>query len=496
LARDVPDLKDFSESGYKYRLLRGQRPKSETKMTNAPHHYVFKIPTRIRPSAWTSLASGFAFVAVMFVQLAGCTPPAIENAKTDGGQASGGAGAATTSGSGGGTAGAAANAGSAGGAVGAGGTVGSGGAMNMATGGSGAGGTAGNLAGAGGSFASGGGAMAGISGTAGTGSAGRAAGTGGGAAGISGGTGGGGGGRGGLAGTTGLGGTGDPNKRHLLLRDEARSVVSYVELGNPAAGWRVTTTYGRDMQLVGGGRFMIGTDNGYEERSLANGAMVAQQNTFVGTLSAHRLRNGNTILAGANWQGGTGIVLVEVNASGVVQRKITYPGFSYVRLIRQTPTGTFLVTADDVVFEGDATGKIVWRANVVGPVASHVWQALRIPSGETVVSAGYAASIEIFGTDGTLHKTITGPASVVPNQFVGFQILANGNFVVANWQGHTGEKMGVQLLEYNPQGTLVWSYRPDTTTESLSLHHVIVLDGLDTTKLHVDDTTGVLVPVP
>ena len=32
-------------------------------------------------------------------------------------------------------------------------------------------------------------------------------------------------------------------------------------------------------------------------------------------------------------------------------------------------------------------------------------------------------------------------------------------------------------------------------TQSLSLHHVIVLDGLDTSRLYVDDTTGVLVPV-
>jgi hypothetical protein len=297
----------------------------------------------------------------------------------------------------------------------------------------------------------------------------------------------------------GTGGTGAAaSPARLLLRDEAQSMVSYLEIGNPAAGWHVTAAYGRDMQLVGNGRFMIGTDNGYEERTIATGARVAQQTAFAGTQSAHRLRNGNTILAGVNWQGGTGIVLVEVNAAGAVQRRISFPGFTFVRLIRQTPTGTFLVTADDVVLEGDDTGKILWRANVprVNQVASHVWQALRLANGDTVVSTGYAASLEIFGADSLLKRTITGPASVVPNQFVGFQILANGNFVVANWQGHMGETMGVQLLEYDPQGTLVWSYRPNPTTESLSLHHVIVLDGLDLTKLHVDDTTGVLVPVP
>jgi hypothetical protein len=284
----------------------------------------------------------------------------------------------------------------------------------------------------------------------------------------------------------------------LLLRDEAQSMVSYVEVGNPAAGWHVTVPYGRDLQLVGNGRFLIGTDSGYEERSLAGGAAVVQQTSFSGTLSAHRLRNGHTILAGVNWQGSAGVVLVEVDSGGAVQQTIAFPGFSFVRLIRQTASGTFLVTVDDAVIEADASGQILWRADIprVNQTASHVWQALRLPSGDTAVSTGYAASIEIFAADGSLTRTITGPPDVTPNQFVGFQILSSGNFVVANWLGHSGEVMGVQLLEYDPSGTLVWSYRPDPATESLSLHHMIVLDGLDPSQLYVDDTTGVLMPVP
>jgi hypothetical protein len=113
-----------------------------------------------------------------------------------------------------------------------------------------------------------------------------------------------------------------------------------------------------------------------------------------------------------------------------------------------------------------------------------------------VVSTGYAASIEIFDQKQILSRTITAPPDVVPNQFVGFQILIGGNYLVANWLGHSGEVMGVQLLEFDPEGALVWSYRPDPVTESLSLHHVIVLDQLDTSQMYVDDTTGLLVAVP
>jgi hypothetical protein len=275
-------------------------------------------------------------------------------------------------------------------------------------------------------------------------------------------------------------------------------MVSYVEIGNPAAGWHVTVPYGRDLQLVGNGNFMIGTNNGWEERSLTDGSPVVQQAAFPGTLSAHRLRNGLTVLAGVNWQGAAGVVLAEVDATGAVTHTIDFPAFSFVRLVRQTQAGTFLVTVDDAVIESDADGNILSRMNVprVNQMASHVWQALRLATGDTVVSTGYAASIEIFDQKQILSRTITAPPDVVPNQFVGFQILIGGNYLVANWLGHSGEVMGVQLLEFDPEGALVWSYRPDPVTESLSLHHVIVLDQLDTSQMYVDDTTGLLVAVP
>jgi hypothetical protein len=304
----------------------------------------------------------------------------------------------------------------------------------------------------------------------------------------------------GVGGATGAGGGAvSPETPHkLLLRDEAQSMVSYVEVGNPAAGWHVTVPYGRDLQLVGHDRFMIGTNNGWEERSLADGSPVVQQAGFPGTLSAHRLRDGLTVLAGVNWQGAAGVVLAEVDATGAVTHTIDFPDFSFVRLVRQTQAGTFLVTVDDAVIESDAAGNILWRADVprVNQTASHVWQALRLATGDTIVSTGYAASLQIYDANQVLSRTITGPSDVAPNQYVGFQILPGGNYLVANWLGHSGEVMGVQLLEYDSEGALVWSYRPDPMTESLSLHHVIVLDHLDTSQLYVDDTTGLLVPVP
>ena len=173
--------------------------------------------------------------------------------------------------------------------------------------------------------------------------------------------------------------TATTHSRKLLLRDEGLSKLSYVDLAKPENNWFVTIPAGRDLQLVGKGRVLIGTGTGYEERLVSNGTKVFEITAFPGTQTARRLRNGNTLLAGANWQQKEGIVLMEVDAKGAIQRSVVFPGFSYVRCIRETVKGTFLVTADDLVFEGNTKGNILWRAKVIGPPEKpHVWQAVRL----------------------------------------------------------------------------------------------------------------------
>jgi hypothetical protein len=290
--------------------------------------------------------------------------------------------------------------------------------------------------------------------------------------------------------------TSDPNARKLLIRDEGISQLAYVDLANASNNWYVPLPSGRDLQLVGQGRVLVGTGHGYEEHEIATGKKVNEVTSFPGTIAARRLRNGNTLLTGANWQGKQGIVLVEVDKNGTSQRLINYPQFSYVRLVRETTSGTFLITADDFVFEGNAAGAILWQAKLTGREKPHAWQAVRLANGQTIVSGGYTANLQLFDGAGKFISAITGPDSVKPNFFAGFQILGSGNYLVINWQGH-GPKLGdsgVQLLEYNPDGQLVWSWKQDSTKFS-SLHSAIVLDGLDTNLLHVEDSKGILAPV-
>lgn len=284
--------------------------------------------------------------------------------------------------------------------------------------------------------------------------------------------------------------------RRLLLRDEGLSQLSYVDIANPTANWYVPVPAGRDLQLIGQGRVLIGTANGYEEREITTGKKLFELTAFAGTIAARRLRNGNTLLTGLKWQGKKGIVLLEADAAGAIIRTINYPAFDYVRLVRETPGGNFLITSDNIVFEGNKAGAVVWKTNIAGVAKPHAWQALRLANGQTIVSTGYSKNLQIFSVDGQFVDSISGPAEVHPEFYAGFQILANGNYVVANWQGH-GPKFGgtgTQILEYTPAGTLAWKWQQDATKFS-SIQGVIVLDGLDVKYLHVEDKNGVLVAV-
>ncbi|MEO7531875.1 MAG: hypothetical protein ABIS69_10700 [Sediminibacterium sp.] len=284
--------------------------------------------------------------------------------------------------------------------------------------------------------------------------------------------------------------------RRFLLRDEGLSQLAYVDQSDPSKNWYTPIPTGRDIQLIGNGRVLIGTDNGYEEREISTGNKIYELTSFAGTIAARRLSNGNTMLVGVNWQGKQGIVLVEINANGSVQRLITYAGFTYARLMRETVNGTFLITADDTVFEGDLSGKVIWQAKIKGRDKPHAWQALRLANGQTVVSTGYAANLQFFGKDGNLVNTIAGPPEVKSNFYAGMQILPNGNYVVINWEGHGKDHgaIGTQLLEYTNEGKLAWSWQQDASHFS-SLHAVIILDGIDTNQLHLEDVNGILKPV-
>jgi hypothetical protein len=79
---------------------------------------------------------------------------------------------------------------------------------------------------------------------------------------------------------------------------------------------------------------------------------------------------------------------------------------------------------------------------------------------------------------------------IKPNFFSEFEILPNGNIFTANWQGHGGGNggSGIQVLEFNPAGDVVWFWKQDPAIFS-SIQGVQVLDGKDPKYLHCQETS-------
>jgi hypothetical protein len=296
------------------------------------------------------------------------------------------------------------------------------------------------------------------------------------------------------------------NPRRVLLADEGNRRVLLVDLQNPSSAvWsrqlNDTTTYGdsmRDIQLVGGDRVAVSVAKGYVELDIGTGAIKKTVTSFSGVESLRRLPSGNTILGG-NSDGGVTLQELDNQDAAVAGRKVTFTNYSQFRMLRRTPQGTFLIGVGAKLAEVNWDKQTVWEMNI--PDGDYVYQGLRLEDKTIAVTSGYGAAILVI--DPAAKKVLTtiggkgqpDATTIVPNFYAGFQILPNGHFVVTNWEGHGGGNggKGIQLLEYDASGALVWKWKQDSTLVS-SLHHVIVLDGLDTTKLH-DDVNGVLAPV-
>jgi hypothetical protein len=296
----------------------------------------------------------------------------------------------------------------------------------------------------------------------------------------------------GASGAAGAAGTQAPPSQ-LIVYDDSNGRLLYLNSANPSLNWASNSGTGRDVQLVGNGRVMLGKADGWDEYRVSDGVNVGGQHGFPGTEDTYRLADGTTMLASVS---GTSIVLTMVNGSGKAQTTITYPGFSYVRMVRPTVAGTYMVTADTVVFEGNAQGKVVWQVSPAG--AKHVWKAVRLANGNTAISTGYGATLVIYDSAGKLLQTIGGAtqpnaAQIAPWFYADFHVMPNGDFFLVNSQADRTMDNSVQLLEYDTSGALVWQQKQPMGVRTLE--EAIVMDGLDTTKLYVEPQ-GQLVAAP
>lgn len=267
-------------------------------------------------------------------------------------------------------------------------------------------------------------------------------------------------------------------------RDPSRDWV--VEIGQPQA---------RDMQLVGAGRVMVSHHHGFSEFEIETGRLLKEYAELEGVTAARRQPDGSTLLAGVNLMGGQGVHVLSLDDRERLRDLVTFPG-NYVRLIRQTAAGTYLMSCNQMIREGAPDGRYLRDYPVEG--FYHAWKAVRRPDGHLLISAGYGAFLVELDESGREVRRWGGPGglpeSFRPLFFAMFQCLPNGNIVLANWQGHGEDHgaSGVQLIEFAPGGEVVWTW--SRAERISSMQGILVLDDLDIRKLH-DEREGLMVPM-
>jgi hypothetical protein len=296
----------------------------------------------------------------------------------------------------------------------------------------------------------------------------------------------------------------EPMKYRVIIADEGNQQIHYVNLANPSEKWTVSGP-NRDMQLIGTGRLLVGDGfgKGFAEYDLQSGTRLKRVDVAGiadGINSAFRLSTLSTTVA----RDGSPAKILRIDSTGAVRDSITLAMDAGVRICRPTPQGTYLIggKVSGRMCEFDAAGNKIWEVDAGG----EPYMGVRLTNGNTLISNGYAGQMVLADLQGNVIRKFPAEtnykgdafwAKANPNFFAGFQVLANGNIVVANWQGHGAGHggSGYQLLEFDSALTRVVSYWQQDPAIVSSLHGVLVLDGLDIQRMH-SDINGILAPLP
>ena len=243
----------------------------------------------------------------------------------------------------------------------------------------------------------------------------------------------------------------------FLAVDNKLNNLVYVDQADPKNNWTAAIPGGsRDLQIIEGDKVLVSHGNGAGEYDLATGKKLWAIDSFRGINSARRLPDGNTILGG---HGSGGICIYTVDRKGKKLGELVLKGLQDLRLMRRLKNGNILLTVSKPyrVIEVDPKGKIVWQAKIPGKG----YKATRLPSGNTLVSTAGAVVIVELDSSGKTVASMGGRKAhpkLLLDCFSGFDTLANGNVVVANWLGHGNQGKGHHLIEFDRKNNVVWTW--------------------------------------
>jgi hypothetical protein len=254
----------------------------------------------------------------------------------------------------------------------------------------------------------------------------------------------------------------------FIANDNANNRVNYVNEFTSTKPGGVVWTAGvgdtganspRTIEIVdnamakGGKAVLVSINRGYVEIDLTDGTVLGRVNNQSNVTGACRLPDGNTALGAY-----PNIKIVSKTGSAVTQ--FALPTGDNLRAINRNPAdGSYWLSLTESIFQVSSTGQQLWKGNMgAGTKGYAVWW--RTGGGAYATSGEPATVIEMNGMGGVV-STIGGRTKFPDLDFFsGFQRLANGNYIVANWLGHVSAPASNRphVVELTPQNTMPWTW--------------------------------------
>ena len=270
-------------------------------------------------------------------------------------------------------------------------------------------------------------------------------------------------------------------RHRLLMLDESRSQLIHVDEFDPGKNWTVKIEGGPawGIQLLDGTRALVAIPKkgGFREYDLKTRQAVREKfdaKRYSGAVGALRLANGQTVLGCE----GRSVRIFLFDAQDAEVAVWNFPKVKSLRQIRQTSRGTLLFGSNsDRVFEISMEGKILREVQVPG--AKYNYQVSELPNGNWLTAAGYGGFLAEVDKEGKVVRRWGGRPEPQGLRYIfmsQFQVLGNGNILVATWtgHGHRDSDKGQQLVEFTPEGQVVWKWHDRRLAGSI--HSVVVLD--------------------
>jgi hypothetical protein len=262
-------------------------------------------------------------------------------------------------------------------------------------------------------------------------------------------------------------------EHRFICVDNGANRLIHVDQQQPGRDWSVELPKGsRDLQLVGSDTILVSHGNGAGLYSLADGkSLKLITDRYKNINSARLLEGGGTLLVSR-----TGDVF-QLDQSGKELRsfKIQCEDLD-IRLARFNAAGNLVVVQTKqprCVIEADMNGKVLRTL----PLEGKGYRAQELKNGNLLISIGDSVKVIEIDPQGRVQRFVGGKAGhpdIGLDFFSGFDLLANGNIIVANWLGHGKQGTAAHLLEFDPDNNVVWKWEDHQTARQVT--NVLVID--------------------